>query len=46
MGLQSHGRRIGRDSDGVAAAPAGVRGIGTAERRVRDDDEIDIPELD
>jgi hypothetical protein len=46
MGLESHGRRIGRDPGGRAAAPAGVRGIGTAERRVRDDDEIDIPELD
>jgi hypothetical protein len=41
MGLESHGRRIGR-----AAATAGVRGVGTAERRVRGDDEIDIPELD
>ena len=41
MDLESHGRGLGRDPGSRAAAPAGVRGIGTAEHRVRNDDEID-----
>jgi hypothetical protein len=46
MDLESHGRRIGRDPAAGRRRPPAFGGVGTAECRMRDDDEIDIPELD